>query len=321
MTTIGYHASHEQFPPSELLALVQEAERAGFAAAMCSDHITPWGEAQRNSGFAWAWLGAAMQATALPFGVVNAPGQRYHPAVIAQAAATLAEIFPGRFWVALGSGQAMNEHITGERWPPKPERNQRLRESVEVIRALWAGESVTHHGLIHVDEAKLWSLPAQPPRIVGAALSEATAEFVGGWADALITVNMPRPKLGRMIDAFRRGGGEGKPICLQVHLSFARTDAEARANAHDQWRTTILPAEVGEDLRTPAQFDAVAAFVRPDDMDDYVRISAETAQHVEWLRADLKLGIDEIYLHNVGRNQQEFIAAFGEHVLPDLRRS
>src|SRR5215203_2693151 len=126
MPTIGYHASHEQFPPSELLALVQEAERAGFAAAMCSDHLAPWGTAQGNSGFAWAWLGAAMQATALPFGVVNAPGQRYHPAIIAQAAATLAEMFPGRFWVAFGSGQAMNEQVTGERWPPKPERNQRL---------------------------------------------------------------------------------------------------------------------------------------------------------------------------------------------------
>ena len=318
MPTIGYHASHEQYPPSELLALVQEAEGAGFTAAMCSDHLAPWGTAQGNSGFAWAWLGAAMQATALPFGVVNAPGQRYHPAIIAQAAATLAEMFPGRFWVAFGSGQAMNEQVTGERWPPKPERNQRLRESVEVIRALWAGETVTHHGLIHVEEAKVWSLSAQPPRIVGAALSETTAEFVGGWADALITVNAPRPKLERMIDAFRRGGGDGKPIFLQVHLSYARTEADARANAHDQWRTTILPAEVGEHLRTPAQFDAAAAFVRPEDMDASVRISADAAQHAEWLRDDLDLGISGIYLHNVGRNQREFIATFGEHVLPML---
>ena len=319
MPALGYHASHEQFPPSELLAFVLDAERAGFAAAMCSDHIAPWGESQGNSGFAWAWLGAAMQATSLPFGVVNAPGQRYHPAIIAQAAATLAEIFPGRFWVAFGSGQAMNEHVTGERWPPKPERNQRLRESVDVIRALWSGETVSHHGLITVEEAKLWSLPVQPPRIVGAALSEATAEFVGGWADALITVNMPRPRLERMIEAFRRGGGEGKPICLQVHLSYAPTETEARANAYDQWRTTILPAEVGEHLRTPAQFDAIANFVRPSDMDDYVRISAEPDQHVEWLQEDLNLGFSEIYLHNVGRNQQAFIAAFGEHVLPKLR--
>ena len=114
------------------------------------------------------------------------------PAIIAQAAATLAEMFPGRFWVALGSGQAINEHITGARWPTKAERNARLRECVDVIRALWAGETVTHHGRIHVDEARLWSLPEQPPRIIGPALSEETAEFVGGWADGFITVNAPR---------------------------------------------------------------------------------------------------------------------------------
>src|SRR5688500_3625103 len=126
MTRISYHASHEQFSPGELLRLVQRAERAGFAGAMSSDHFLPWSAQQGHSGFAWSWLGAAMQATALPFGVGNAPGQRYHPAIIAQASATLAEMFPDRFWVALGTGQYVNEAITGERWPPKSERNARL---------------------------------------------------------------------------------------------------------------------------------------------------------------------------------------------------
>lgn len=318
MTTIGYHASHEQFLPGELLRCVQEAERAGFAAAMCSDHLAPWSAAQGASGFAWSWLGAAMQATMLPFGVVNAPGVRYHPAIIAQAAATLAEMFPGRFWVALGTGQALNEHITGDHWPPKPERNARLRECVEVIRALWAGETVTHRGRIQVEEAKLWTLPETPPTIVGPALSEETAEFVGGWADALITINAPREQLMRMIDAFRRGGGEGKPLYLQVHQAFARTDAEARSHAFDQWRTPILPGDVNEHLRTPAQFEAAARFVRPEDMDRYVRISADVERHVAWIRDDLELGFSHVYLHNVGRNQQEFIEAFGERVLPRL---
>jgi coenzyme F420-dependent glucose-6-phosphate dehydrogenase len=316
--TIGYHASHEQFSPSELLAYVQDAERAGFAAAMCSDHFAPWSTRQGESGFAWSWLGAALQATTLPFGVVNAPGDRYHPAIVAQAAATLAQLFPGRFWIALGSGQALNEHITGARWPSKADRNARLRECVEIIRALWAGETVTHHGHIHVEEAKLWSRPGEPPRILGPALSEETAEFVGGWADGLITVNATRERLERMIEAFRRGGGEGKPLILQVHCSYAGTDEEARANAHDQWREPVFAGSVNEHLSLPEQLEAAALFVRPEDMDRFVRISSDPARHRAWLEDDLALGFEQIYLHNVGRNQREFIEVFGEQVLPSF---
>jgi probable non-F420 flavinoid oxidoreductase len=318
MATIGYHASHEQFPPSELLSCVRAAEQAGFAAAMCSDHFAPWSAQQGESGFAWSWLGAALQATSLPCGVVNAPGDRYHPAIIAQAAATLAEMFPGRFWVALGSGQALNEHITGQRWPHKAERNARLKECVDVIRALWAGETVTHHGRVHVDEARLWSRPAQPPLIFGAALSEETAAFVGGWADGLITVNAPREQLVRLIAAFREGGGDGKPLYLQSHLSYAPTEEQAHANAYDQWRTQILPASVNEQLRLPSEFEAAARFVRPEDVYEHVRISSDPARHLAWIQEDLEHGFAQIYMHNVGRNQQEFIEVFGERVLPDL---
>src|SRR5687767_13176998 len=153
MPLIGYHCSHEQYAPAELLANVKLAAAAGFTAAMCSDHFSPWSERQGHSGYAWSWLGAALQATGIPFGVVTVPGYRYHVAVLAQKAATLAEMFPGRFWAALGSGEAMNEHITGERWPTKPERNARLKECVDIIRALWRGETVTHRGLVTVEEA------------------------------------------------------------------------------------------------------------------------------------------------------------------------
>jgi coenzyme F420-dependent glucose-6-phosphate dehydrogenase len=160
---IGYHASHEQFSPRELLACVQLAEEAGFQAAMCSDHFYPWSERQGQAGFAWSWLGAAMQVTSLPFGVVTVPGSwRYHPAILAQAAATLAEMFPGRFWLAPGSGERLNEHITGEHWPPKRERNARLKEAVEIMRALWKGETVTHRGLLRIEEAKLYTRPETP---------------------------------------------------------------------------------------------------------------------------------------------------------------
>ena len=152
MTLFGYHGSHEQYPPSELLGHVRAADAAGFQGVMCADHFHPWLEENGHSGFAWSWLGAALQATSFPFGVVNAPGDRYHPAIIAQAAATLAEMFPGRFWMAAGSGEALNEHITGNRWPPKPERNARLKECVDVMRALWRGETVTHYGRVTVEE-------------------------------------------------------------------------------------------------------------------------------------------------------------------------
>ena len=155
MTAIGIHASHEQIAPRALLTAMREAEAAGFERAWSSDHFSPWSERQGESGFAWSWLGAALHATSMPYGVVNAPGQRYHPAIVAQAAATLAEMFPGRLSVALGTGEFSNEHITGEPWPGKAVRNARLRECVEVIRALFAGEAVDHDGLVTVDRAKL----------------------------------------------------------------------------------------------------------------------------------------------------------------------
>ena len=175
MTVIGFHASHEQIPPGDLLTAVQHAEAAGFTAAMCSDHFAPWSARQGESGFAWSWLGAALATTGLPFGVVNAPGQRYHPAVVAQAIATLGAMYPGRFWCALGSGENANEHVTGQKWPRKDVRDARLRECVEVIRALLAGEEVSHDGLVTVDRARLWTRPETPPPLIAAAVTPATA--------------------------------------------------------------------------------------------------------------------------------------------------
>ncbi|HWH99942.1 MAG TPA: LLM class flavin-dependent oxidoreductase, partial [Propionibacteriaceae bacterium] len=166
MPVVGFHASHEQIHPSALLSAVRAAEQAGFSAAMCSDHFSPWSERQGHSAFAWSWLGAALQATGLPFGVVNAPGQRYHPAIIAQAIGTLSAMYEGRFWVALGSGENSNEHVTGDRWPRKELRNARLLECVEIIRALLAGEEVSHDGLVTVDRAKLWTLPKTTPKLI-----------------------------------------------------------------------------------------------------------------------------------------------------------
>ncbi|HSO51818.1 MAG TPA: TIGR03885 family FMN-dependent LLM class oxidoreductase, partial [Actinomycetes bacterium] len=255
---IGYHASHEQLPPSELLRCVVAAEEAGFQAAMCSDHFAPWSSRQGHSGFAWSWLGAALQATRLGFGVVNAPGQRYHPAIVAQAAATLCELFPGRLSLALGTGEFSNEHITGERWPGKRTRNARLRECVDVMRALFAGEVVDHDGLVRGDRAKLGTLPAEPPPLLATAVSVETAGWAGEWADGLITINQPHDHLRAMLDAFRSSGGEGKPVALQVHLAWAPDEAEALRIAHDQWRTNVFAPPLCWDLATVEQFDEAA---------------------------------------------------------------
>jgi len=318
MVTLGFHASHEQLPPRVLLACVQAAETAGFAAAMCSDHIAPWSERQAESGHAWAWLGAALQCTAMPFGVVTAPGQRYHPAVLAQAIATLASLFPGRFWGALGSGEAVNEHVTGDRWPDKAARDERLLECVEVIRALLRGEEVTHHGHVRVDRARLWSLPDAPPLLLGTAVSETTARLVGSWADGLITINQPFEKLRRVIDGFYEGGGDGKPVYVQVHLSWAEDDETALAIAHEQWRTNTFDSTLAWNLELPAQFDAAAKFVRPEDLCTSVLVSSDLSRHVSWLTDVADLGVDAVYLHHVGREQERFIDAFGERVLPQV---
>ena len=318
MPAIGFHASHEQIPPSELLAAVREAEAAGFERAMCSDHFSPWSERQGESGFAWSWLAAALEATSLPFGVVNAPGQRYHPALIAQAAATLAEMYPGRFWVALGTGEFSNEHITGDPWPDKRTRNARLRECVDVMRALFAGEVVDHDGLVRVDRARLWTLPAEPPRLIGAAVSAETAAWAAGWADGLVTIAQPREQLERVVSAFRDNGGEDKRMALQVHLSWAPDEEEALQIAHDQWRTNVFSPPLCWDLETVEQFDQAARHVRPEDMRGPVLVSADLDRHVQWLRELSELGFDDVYLHHVGQEQRRFIEAFGERVLPGL---
>jgi probable non-F420 flavinoid oxidoreductase len=318
MAIVGYHASHEQFPPSGLLSCVQLAEQAGFQAAMCSDHLAPWTTAQGHSGFAWSWLGAALQATGLPFGCVTAPGQRYHPAIVAQAAATLAELFPGRFWMALGSGEALNEHVTGTGWPVKRDRDARLLECVTVMRALLAGETVSHRGLVTVDRARLWSRPTSPPPLLGAAVSAETARRVGGWADGLITVNQPADRLRRVVDAFRDGGGEGKPISLQVHLASAADEATALATAREQWANGALDGSLCWELELPEQFEAATRHVRPDDLRDAVLVAADPGRLAEVLAGYVELGFDAVYLHEVGRDQRRFIELAGEELLPRL---
>ncbi len=316
---IGYHCSHEQFSPGELLRLSIKAESAGFDAALSSDHFHPWSEVQGQSGFAWSWLGAALQATSLSFGVVCSPGQRYHPAIIAQASATLSEMFPERFWIAAGSGQLLNEGITGDRWPPRPERNIRLQESAEAIRDLWAGRTVTRYGRIRIEEATLHSLPKTSPLLIGAAISPETAEWAGSWADGLITISQDRESVRKVIEAFHRGGGEEKPMFLKTQVSYAKTEGEAERGAWEQWRSASFGNTVLPELRTPSQFEEAAKHIAPEDIHRTVRVSANMSRHIDWLFEDLEMGFERIFIHNVNRGQERFIEEFGAHALPALR--
>jgi coenzyme F420-dependent glucose-6-phosphate dehydrogenase len=315
---IGYHASHEQFSPSELLRYAKLAEEAGFTAINCSDHFHPWSKRQGQSGNAFSWLGAAMVNSKLPFGCVCTPGYRQHPAIVAQAMATLSEMFPNRFYIALGSGEALNERIVGEKWPIKSERNERLFECYQVIKRLLNGEAVTHFGRVTVECAKLYTLPTESPLILGAAVTKETAAWLGSWADGMITVHRPYTELKEVVDAFRHHGGDGKPIYLKVQLSYTSTEEEALKGAWDQWRTNIFHSSVLGDLWQVDQFDALGELVQPQHLKGMVRISSDIQQHIDWIRQDMDLGFEKIILHNVNRDQEKFIRDFGEKIIPML---
>ena len=338
MTIVGLHNSHEQVHPAALLATTQRAEQAGFDAATCSDHWAPWSVRQGHSGFAWTWLGAAMATTRLPFGVVNAPGQRYHPAIIAQAAASLAAMFPGRFWVALGSGENVNEHITGAGWPSKAMRDARLRECVEVIRALLDGEEVTHDGLVRVDRAKLWTLPEQRPLLVGPAVTPATARAHADWADGLVTVNQSPEILEQVVREYRDAGGRGE-IALQVHVSWAPDEATALGVAREQWRTQVFGPPTAWDLDTPEAFDSVGAHVSDEAVRGSVLVDHDPVRLADRLSALVAIGFDAVYLHQVATDPRPsddkhddaaptstprsaaldaFVDMAAEHLLPQL---
>lgn len=313
---VGYHCSHEQFSPDDLLKYVVRAEQAGFRAAMASDHFAPFSLRQGEAGFVWSWLGAALAKTSLSFGTVNAPGQRYHPAIIAQAAATLSRMFPGRFWMALGSGQLINEVITGDAWPPEDDRDRRLLECVDVIRRLLNGEAVTHHGLVHVEKARLYTLPETPPLLFGAALTPETAALAANWADGLITVVQDEAKMREIVSAFRSNGGRHKKLYLQAQVSYAPSYEEALKGAHDQWRMSVLTSDVMNELKTPEEIDARTEAVGTEEVAGRIRISASAEDYLAWLDQDAVMGFDAVYMHNVNREQERFIDFFGSHVLP-----
>ncbi|GAA1119408.1 TIGR03885 family FMN-dependent LLM class oxidoreductase [Citricoccus alkalitolerans] len=318
MTVYGFHASQEQISPRQLLADVQLAEQAGFTAAMCSDHLEPWSERQGHSGLAWPWLGAALATTNLTFGTVTAPGQRYHPVIVAQAVATLGQMFPGRFWTALGTGQYANEHVTGEAWPRKEVRQQRLEECADIIARLLAGETVSHEGLVQVHEATLWEVADPRPQLIAPAITVPTAVRGARWADGLATINQDRDTLRKMLDQWGEAGGAEHRI-LQIHLSWAPTDQEAYALAYEQWRSNVFAPPANTDLRRET-YDAVSAQgITEEQIRSSVMVGSDLGEMTQRIHDLAALGFDAVYLHHVGQEQRPFIEAFGEHVLPQLR--
>ena len=323
MALICYHAPHEQFPPSQLLKLAIAAEQAGFTGLHSSDHFHPWGKTQGHSGFSFAWVGAAMQATSLPMSMVCAPGQRYHPAIVAQAIATLAEMFPRRFCIELGSGEALNENITGDAWPEKNIREARLVESAHVIRRLLKGEEVSFEGHIRVKDARLWTLPAQVPLLLGAAVSEETAAWVATWADGLLTtVDKDLSIAEKKIRAFRQHGGEHKPIHCQYTFSYARDKQVAIDEAWEQWRGQIT-AKNWTDIATPEEFDLVAMSASPEHVFDVTPVFDDIEALREEVRKLEAMDVARIILHNLSNRQEEFIEDFGRSAplnMSDARR-
>lgn len=318
MLRLGYHVSHEQFSPSELLNLVVEAEEAGFQFAVSSDHFYPWNNDQGQSGYVWSWLGAALSRTAIPMGVVNCPCHRYHPVIIAQAVATLLEMFPDRFWMAAGSGQLLNEGVIGAHWPSKSQRNEKLGEAVHVMRSLWRGEEVNHRGSFEVQEAKLYTLPKSRPHLVGAAITPSTAGWVGSWADELITVSQPVSMLQKVTEAWRRSEGRDKPMMLKWQISYDEDEEKAWTGAHSQWRTNVFGSSLSSQLRTPEQFELAAAHVTPDEMSEYVFISNDPDDYIQKIKEFHEMGFEKIDVHNVNKNQKGFIRFFNEEILPEF---
>jgi coenzyme F420-dependent glucose-6-phosphate dehydrogenase len=324
MTRYSYHVSHEQHSPRDLLRYVQLAEAAGFDAAFSSDHLQPWGPAQGHSGFTWSWLGAALQATArLHFSAITVPGGwRYHPVVLAQAIATLAVMYPGRVpWVALGSGEALNEACLGSGWPSKSDRQQRVQKAALAMRELMRGERVSQPAPVAIDDARLWVRPDTPVPLVGAATSVETAHWCGNWADGLLTVASRFDKLQALVQAFRAGGGAGKPVHVKVDVCWAPDGDEALRAAHAQWRYNAAGGHVDEDTRHPEDFDRLTRHLAPEDMREHVFVSHELDAHVEHLRQWTSVGADTIDIHQVAGDQAAFIRQFGERVLPALRRA
>jgi coenzyme F420-dependent glucose-6-phosphate dehydrogenase len=322
---IGYAAMLEQFGPRELVDYCVMAETCGFSGVMAADHVQPWVPKQGQAPFVWSFMTAAAERTTGDMGPgVTCPSFRTHPAVIAQAAATMESLYPGRFWLGIGSGEALNEHFTAGYWPEVGERIARMFESVEIIRKLFSGKDVKHKGEHYrMETLRLWTMPKKPPPIYIATAGPITAKKTGRMADGLITVGAAEEKIEMIFEKCREGCLEAGNdpdrfrFILQLHLSWAETDDEALSNAMVEWPNGGMKFPK-QDIRSPYEFEQMAKLVRPEDFEGRMLISSDLEAHRKQIQKYLDMGFHKVYLHNVGRNQTEWIEAFGREVLPKL---
>jgi coenzyme F420-dependent glucose-6-phosphate dehydrogenase len=329
--TFGYAAMLEQFGPREVVDFTAHAERHGFSGCMAADHFQPWVPQQGEAAFVWNVLTAVGERTAGDLGPgVTCPSFRFHPAIVAQAAATLEVMYPGRSWLGLGTGEALNEHIIAGYWPEAGERSLRMWEAIEVIRKLFdaslAGRDVKHEGrFFKMESTRLWTMPEQAPPILVATAGPLNSKKTGKFADGLITVGAPLSKIQGIFDNFAEGAREaGKdpdtmPKVLQLHLSWAPTDEEAWQNAMTEWPNGGMKFPKA-DIRTPHDFEQMAKLVRREDFEGRMVVSSDPDVHRQSIQQFADLGFDRIYLHNVGRNQKEWAEVFGREVLPKISR-
>lgn len=317
MTALGYALSSEEHGPRDLVRNARRAEDAGFTFALISDHFHPWIERHPHSPFVWGVLGAIAEATdRLVVGTgVTCPTMRTHPAIIAHAAATAADLMPGRFFLGLGTGENLNEHVLGQAWPEWDVRAEMLEEAVEVIRALWSGEVTSHRGRHYrVQNAKLYTLPESLPPIRVAASGPRMAERAARMADGLIATAPDK----ELVKAFQDAGGSG-PLIGQVSVCWAESEAAARRTAHEWWPTAALHGEVSQELPNPSQFTDLVKSVTEDQVAEVILCSPDAEQHLEKIREYEQAGFDHVYVHQIGPDQAGYLDFAKREILPALK--
>jgi coenzyme F420-dependent glucose-6-phosphate dehydrogenase len=312
---LGYSLSSEEHGPRDLVRFAKAAEDAGFTYALISDHYHPWADAQGNSPFVWSVIGGIAQATErIRLGTgVTCPTMRIHPAIIAQAAATSAAMMPGRFFLGVGTGENLNEHILGAKWPAPDERLEMLEEAVEVIRLLWQGGYQTHRGRHYtVEQARIYTLPEQLPEIAVAAAQPRAAELAGRIGDAFVAVE---PN-GQLVQNFEQNGGSGKPRYGHLTACWAETEDEAKRIAHENWPNAGLEGPLSQELALPAHFEAAAGMVEPDDLAETMPLGPDPERYLEQITAFEDAGFDHVYIHQVGNDQEGFMRFARRELMP-----
>lgn len=322
MTRFGYTMMCEQSRPDQLVRDVQRAERAGFDFSVISDHFQPWLSSQGHSGYAWSILGAAAQATERIglMSYVTCPILRYHPAIVAQKAATVQILSGNRFRLGLGAGENLNEHVIGERWPSVGVRHEMLTEAVDIIGGLFDNDgdgTVNYRGrYFSLESAKLWDLPDERVPVGIAVSGSDSCELAGSKCDVMVAVE-PKPDL---VEMFEAAGGTGKPRVGQVAIAYDEDRDTAVRRAHEQFRWFGLGWKVNADLPNPDSFESATQFVTPEQVAEALSCGPDVDEHVEAVKAFVDAGFDEVALVQIGGAQQEKFTAWAEHeLLPALR--